>query len=347
MRVAIVTVQVPFTRGGAEAHAVALRTELERRGCRVDIVTIPFKWYPPTRLLDCMLMARLVDVTEVNGQRIDRVIALKFPAYYAEHPHKVGWILHQHRQAYELYGTEHSELHLSAEGRRVTAAIQAWDDALFRDFRRMFANSETVATRLKTYNGVTAEPLYHPPPNHDRLYCGDAGAYILYPGRFDHLKRQHLIVEAMVDAPRALRLVLIGSAEGTYAEKVLRQIAAAGVADRVEVRGPVSEEEKIRLYAGCLAVYNGVFDEDYGYVTLEALMSGKPVITHSDSGGPLEFVTHEANGYVVAPEPEALRACLDRLAARPDLAREMGQQGREMLGDRRISWDYVIERLMA
>ena len=31
-------------------------------------------------------------------------------------------------------------------------------------------------------------------------------------------------------------------------------------------------------------------DEDYGYVTLEAMLAAKPVITCTDSGGPLEFV---------------------------------------------------------
>ena len=347
MRIAILSVQVPFTRGGAEIHAASLRTELDRRGFQTDIITIPFKWYPPPRLLDCMLMARLLDVTEVNGHRIDRVIALKFPAYYASHPHKVGWILHQHRQAYELYGTDHSDLHQTPEGRRVAEAIWAWDSNLFPEFRKIFANSRTVAARLEKYNATVAEPLYHPPAQHERFHCHEFGDYILYPGRFDVLKRQHLIVEAMTGAPKRLRLILIGSHEGAYGQRVLHHIASTGLMDRVAVRGPVSEEEKIRLYAGCLAVYNGVFDEDYGYVTLEAFLSGKPVITHPDSGGPLEFVTHEANGFVVPPEPEQIRDCLERLVSQPHLAREMGHCGRQLLAARHLSWDYVIERLVS
>lgn len=347
MRVAILSVQIPFTRGGAEAHAASLRAELERRGCEADILTIPFKWYPPPRILDGMLMARLLDVTEVDGHRIDRVIALKFPAYYAPHTHKVGWILHQHRQAYELYGTHHSDLHQSIEGRRVAAEIQVWDSTLFREFRQIFANSRTVANRLETYNRTRAEPLYHPPPHHDRFHCGDFGAYVLYPGRFDALKRQHLIVEAMASAPRGLRLVLIGQHDSAYGQSLVRQIMAAGLADRVEVLGLVSEEEKIRLYAGCLAVYNGVYDEDYGYVTLEAFLAGKPVITHTDSGGPLEFVVHGANGYVVSPAPDHISECLHRLAERPSVAREMGCCGNELLVARHISWDHVIERLLS
>jgi hypothetical protein len=182
----------------------------------------------------------------------------------------VGWILHQHRQAYELYGTEHSELHQSAEGRRVTAAIQAWDDALLRDFRRLFANSMTVAARLKTYNGVAAEPLYHPPPNHERLHCGETGRYVLYPGRFDQLKRQHLIVEAMRGGPRTCASCSSGReapAGSRSAGRSSRRAWPIASGPRPRVGGG------IRLYAGCLAVYSGVFDEDYGYVTLEALLS--------------------------------------------------------------------------
>jgi len=121
MKVAIATVQVPFLSGGAELHAASLRRELTLRGIEADIVPIPFKWYPPSRLLDMMLMARLVDLSEVNGRKIDRVITLKFPAYYLEHECKIGWILHQHRQAYDLFETQFGDLHHDAEGRAVAA----------------------------------------------------------------------------------------------------------------------------------------------------------------------------------------------------------------------------------
>ena len=106
MKIAIATVQVPFITGGAEIHARLLHSELVKRGHECDIVTIPFKWYPSETLLNCMLMGRMMDLTEVNGEKMDLVIAMKFPAYYVKHPNKVLWLLHQHRQAYDLWGTE-------------------------------------------------------------------------------------------------------------------------------------------------------------------------------------------------------------------------------------------------
>jgi len=99
MRVAIATVQVPFITGGAEIHARMLQENLVKRGHEAEIVTIPFKWYPEKTLLDGLRMAALVDLTEVNGETIDQVIALKFPMYALRHPRKTVWLLHQHRQA--------------------------------------------------------------------------------------------------------------------------------------------------------------------------------------------------------------------------------------------------------
>ena len=80
MKIVITTVQIPFITGGAEVLASALRDQIRQRGHEAEIVALPFKWYPPKRILGCMLGARLVDLTEVNGTPIDRVIALKFPA---------------------------------------------------------------------------------------------------------------------------------------------------------------------------------------------------------------------------------------------------------------------------
>src|SRR5438270_5136756 len=102
MRVLIATVQVPFVRGGAELLAEGLRDALQRAGHQAEIASIPFKWYPPDRILDAMLAARLVDVTESCGSAIDTVIGLKFPAYYMQHPRKTLWVLHQYRAAYDL-----------------------------------------------------------------------------------------------------------------------------------------------------------------------------------------------------------------------------------------------------
>ncbi len=54
--------------------------------------------------------------------------------------------------------------------------------------------------------------------------------------------------------------------------------------------GRVSEAALTDLYATCRAVYYAPMDEDFGMVPIEALRALKPVVTATDSGGPLDFV---------------------------------------------------------
>ena len=109
-------------------------------------------------------------------------------------------------------------------------------------------------------------------------------------------------------------------------------------------RAQSTGDELIDLYAGALAVVYAPFDEDYGYVTLEAFLCAKPVITATDSGGTLEFVVDGQNGFVCAPEPAAIGAALARLAA--DRALRRGSVRQDCPRARQITWDGVVERLL-
>jgi glycosyltransferase involved in cell wall biosynthesis len=347
VRVGIATVQVPFISGGAEVLAGNLKGELERRGHRAEIISMPFKWYPPAKILDMMAAARLLDLTEVNGERIDKLVTLKFPMYFTDHPDKTGWILHQHRQAYELFGTPYGDLHHDDEGRLVAAEIRRWDEALLPAHRHLYTLSKTVSERLARNVGLASTPLYHPPLGEERYRHEAQEDFILYPGRFDPIKRQHLLVEAMRHAPKSLKLVLIGPWDSHYGRQVAASIETLGLSDRVDLRGPVSEEEKLSLYGRCLAAYNGVFDEDYGYVTLEAFSAEKPVVIHPDAGGPLEFVADGTDSLVVPPDAKALGEAFGWLHAHRARARQMGAAGKRSLAAKNVTWDHVVESLLA
>jgi glycosyltransferase involved in cell wall biosynthesis len=346
MKVAIATVQVPFISGGAEVLAASLLDALRARRVEAEIVSIPFKWYPPARLLDMMLMARLVDLSAVNGQKIDRVITLKFPAYYLEHADKVGWLLHQHRQAYDLFDTPFGDLQHDAEGAAVAETIRQWDRRHLPEHRALYTISRNVTDRLLHYSGIESAVLYHPPALAEHYRTEAAENFILAPGRFDKIKRQHLVIEAFAHLPESVKLVLIGSTSGEYGAAAKAAAERLG-RHRIVIKGVVTEAEKLDLYARCLAVYNGVYDEDYGYVTLEAFLAGKPVLTHPDSGGPLEFVRHEENGLVVDSAPEAIAEAVRLLAAASGRAAAMGGAGRALICRLGIGWDNVVERLLA
>src|SRR5512132_2282246 len=106
MRIAVLRPQVPFARGGAEIFTDELVAELAARGHDADLVSVPFKWYPGTRVLTQAFLWRMLDLDESDGRPIDLVIATKFPSYAVRHQNKVVWLLHQFRQAHDLDRTQ-------------------------------------------------------------------------------------------------------------------------------------------------------------------------------------------------------------------------------------------------
>jgi glycosyltransferase involved in cell wall biosynthesis len=115
----------------------------------------------------------------------------------------------------------------------------------------------------------------------------------------------------------------------------------------VEWLGYVSEEEKRSLFARALGVIFPPMDEDYGYVSLEAMLASKPVITCTDSGGPLEFVRDGETGLIADPTPAALATAMDILWDNQDQAKTLGAAGRAHYDSLEISWPKVVERLLA
>jgi glycosyltransferase involved in cell wall biosynthesis len=347
VKIVVASVQVPFITGGAEIHAGSLRDHLERRGHQAQVVTIPFKWYPGATMRASMDMAAAVDLTQVNGEVIDRVIALKFPMYYLSHPHKIVWLLHQHRQAYDLWDTPHSDLQLMPEGEAIRREIIRRDTEALGSAARLFTNSATVSRRLLKFNGLRAAPLYHPPQGHEQLRCDAYEDFVFFPSRVDPLKRQALLARAAALLNSPIKVVMAGEGSVNAMAEVQGILRSQGLEGRVTLMGRVTRTQLLDLYARCRAVYFGGLDEDYGYVPLEGMLAAKPVIVHTDGGGPLEFIRHDSNGYVVPPEPAPLAAALDALSMQPELARRLGEQGRQDLHALDLNWDHVIDQLLA
>jgi len=348
MNVLIATVQVPFIHGGAEVHAEQLCRALRAAGHQVEIVAIPFKWYPPERIADHILACRLLDLTESCGVGIDRVIGLKFPAYLIPHPNKVLWILHQHRQAYDLWDHPLGYMARFENGAGVRDAIAAADRQWIPEAKTVFANSRNVAMRLKQFCGIDSEPLYHPPQHAEKFYCAADEGYLFYPSRLTTLKRQGLVLQALAQTKNPVRVRFSGSPENpAFAAELINLTHRLEVDQRVEWLGYITEAEKLRNYAHARGVLFPPVDEDYGYITLEAMLAAKPVITCTDSGGALEFVLDRQTGLIAEPDPASLAAAMDDLWENPGRAKRWGEAGRERYLSLGISWPKVIERLLA
>jgi glycosyltransferase involved in cell wall biosynthesis len=342
MRIAVCAPQIPFERGGTEILVEALAEEMRGRDHEVDIIRIPFKWYPGHRPLREALLWRLIDLEDAPGRPIDLVIATKFPSYAIRHPNKIVWLVHQFRQAYELDRGELGQFGEDAFDRAAVRSIQRLDRTMLGEARRLFAISHNVADRLQRSTGLVAEVLLPPPQQLEYRASDGVGTFMLSVGRLDRAKRVDLLLEAAALDP-SLRVVVAG--DGPDRKRLEQLSAQRGLDGRVTFAGRVAENELVDLYAECLAVFYAPIDEDLGLVPYEAFLSEKPVVTTRDAGGPLEVVVDRENGLVCEPAPDAVAEACAWLAANPEQARAWGRSGKRIA--ERTSWDAVLDRLLA
>lgn len=340
MNILIATVQVPFVRGGGELLAEGLKAAIARHGHRVDILTAPFRFSPSNEVEKSMEWWAEQQLSSFCAGSVDRVIYLKFPCYYASHGNAVLWLLHQHRAYYELWN-EKEQVRTDGSVRR--EVVRRDTESLAR-IQRRYTIAKRVSDRLKSFNGLDSTPLYHPPFGERLFFSGESLPYVFSPSRLEPLKRQMLLVEAMALVKGTIGAVIAG--EGGAKAALERRISELDLGDRVKLVGRVSDQDLRAYYARSRCVFFGPFDEDYGYISLEAMLSSKPVITCRDSGGTLEFVNEGINGRVVDPEPAAIAQAIDAYAASPELSQRHGAEGRRIYDDLGISWDHVVKELL-
>lgn len=339
-KIAICHSQVPFFKGGAELLVQSLAIELNKRGYQSEIVSVPFKWYPNNQLIQSMVNWRGIDLSESNGEKIDLVIGTKFPSYGIQHHNKVTWLVHQYRQVYDLLGTKYSQYGSSPEDYSIRELVKRFDHNSLLESKKIYTIADNATNRLRNFNNIQSETLYHPPKHVGSYYSNEIGDYVLSVGRLDKLKRTDFLIEAMAYTNSNMKCVIAG--EGPEKENLKRLVEKLNLKDRVIFLGFVEDKTLLDLYANCLAVYYAPFDEDYGYVTLEAFLSKKPVISRHDSGGVLEFLVKESNGFILE-ETEDIAEKLNFLLDNKHVASSMGNNGYNDI--QHITWDNAIDKL--
>lgn len=343
-RVAVVTSTPLFVEGGHLVMARALVQALREEGHEAELVLTPQNRFG--RQGAAYLAARLTDVGFGHDSRpVDQVISLRYPSYAVSHPNHVVWLNHTMREYYDQWEAFSAPLKWKGrikEGtrRRLIHAADRW--LLTKEARKVFTISRTVSARLKRWGGITSELLYPPPPQ--RAYrCDEYGDYIFAVSRLAPLKRLSLLIEALAH-PEAARIRCIIAGEGEERASLAHAIETRGLSSRVKLVGRVDDRQMLEHLARCRAVCFTPQDEDYGFVTVEAFASRKPVITCTDSGGPAELVVDKVNGRVCAPRPEsvaiALREVIDDAAA----AERFGQAGLAQVSQ--MTWSRAVGRLL-
>jgi len=338
--IAVCNTQTPFTTGGAELLVDTLINYLRKNGHEVVLISIPFSFSPKQFTILSSIVWRMIEIKDITGRIPDLVITTKFPTYLVKHPNKIVWLFHQHRAAYDLYNTPHSDFKDDAESRYYRDLIKKLDDKTLTETNHRFTISRNVTDRLKRFNGIDSETLYVPPLFNLEMRAEDYKDYALSVGRLTKMKRVDLFIRSLQYTDPRIKGIIVG--QGDQEEELKKLASELGLTERIIFKGFVTEEGLIQLYANAFAVVFPPVDEDLGLIAIEAFKSQKPVITCVDSGGPLEFVEDGSSGFVCKPEEKTIAEKLDLLFADKEKCSQFGQVGLEKVKE--ITWNNVIER---
>jgi glycosyltransferase involved in cell wall biosynthesis len=343
-KVIIVTSDVPFVHGGHRIIAENTRDALQNAGCLAEVHYTPQNRFG--RQISAYFINRLTDLNYTeDGSGIDRLISMRFPSYAVKHPDHILWLVHRLREYYDLW--EDFKKQLGIKGKVVETSrrfiIRRLDGHFLKhNVKKIYTISRQVSERLQKWGGFESEVLY-PPVAPVNWHCEEYGGYFLYVSRLMKHKRIDFFVKAAAEMNnKKMKFVIAGS--GPEEAQLKKLITRLKLTNRFEMTGQVDQDELIKLYARARAVVFTPLREEYGFVTLEAFRSDKPVITVSDSGGPTELVRDGQSGYIVPPDPDEIASKLDSLADDPVLARTLGRKGNQLT--QYINWETTVSKLL-
>ncbi|MBI4743354.1 MAG: glycosyltransferase family 4 protein [Actinobacteria bacterium] len=223
---------------------------------------------------------------------------------------------------------------------------RAWNN-----YDRIFSVSEEVRKRIVEANLAVAEKIFIDNPGVDLEFFLPTDVYesfFLVPGRIMWQKNIELAISAFKLLRKQnlraknFRLVIAGTVDVKSQPyyKILKNLVDGN--DGIEFVESPSDQELRKLYQSCYSVLFTALNEDWGLVPVEAMASGKPVIS-VNRGGPLEVVTSEKTGYLVNPEPEEFAKTMNVLLDNPDLVRSMGKAARDHALS--FTWDSFVQKL--
>jgi glycosyltransferase involved in cell wall biosynthesis len=210
---------------------------------------------------------------------------------------------------------------------------------------RVLAISELTRHDLVELYGIPEEKIVVTPLAADPVFSPDGPAengppYALFVGSLEPRKEPTVAIEALaLLGDDELRLVLVGPDKGGRADTE-RAAAELGVADRVELRGHVSQDELAALYRGAQCLVFPSRYEGFGLPVLEAMASGTPVV--ATTAGALPEVAGGAAVLVEERNAPALAGGIERAIADRERLREAGLERA-----RRYSWAETARRTLA
>ena len=320
------------TMGGADRLIDGLANGLCALGAKVEIIRVPGREDNFEQIIENYERTRELELSE-----FDAVISTKAPSYVVQHPRHVAYLVHTIRVFDDMFDTHFESKTPELFEQRKT--IHDLDFDGLSNAQKIFCIGQEVKGRLFRNLGLDSEVIHPPLSTQGYVNLTDDGSFFM-PGRLHPWKRVDLAIRAVKDSDLSVRLNIAGTGESEDELKAL-----AGGDRRIQFLGSISDEDMLHHYGSCRAVLFVPIREDYGYITIEAFASGKPVITCVDSGEPQRIVQNGYSGFVVEPTPDAMLEAIRALSTDAEKAQRFGHTGAESVVDL-TSWDRTCMRLL-
>ncbi|RZD17595.1 MAG: glycosyltransferase [Candidatus Acididesulfobacter diazotrophicus] len=366
---------IPFTVGGAEKFYWGLQEYINKNTAhQCELIKIPVKEDNFWNLIESYYKFYSLDVSY-----FDAVITSKYPAWMMKHDNQHIYMLHCLRGLYDAYNLARLPVDFNSKHPKVKEILNYIKDAgsesdglfqmLFdikkdktisddvygfpgpfikkiinfldrqamKKVKSFSAISKTVAGRKEYFPDNKNINVIYPPSNLTN-FKNESYKYFFTVSRLDEAKRIRMIIEAYLKADVNIPLKIAGTGP------LMQELQELSKDDsRIEFLGFISDEDLINYYANAFAVIFIPYEEDYGLVTVEAMMSEKAVITFEDSGGVKEFVEDGKTGFISKPSIELLKENIEKANENVKLVIEMGQAGKKRVEN--ITWGNTFNSL--
>lgn len=381
MKIAIVGPSpVPYTIGGAENLMWGFCDAINQyTPHQAELIKLPS---PENNFWN--LIQSYYDFYQLDLSYFDLVICTKYPSWMVKHNNCICYMVHTLRGLYDTYHLMNMPEHVKKGNKRIDELLHYMENnqeyekldqffkmlfelknqndvpkeyfafpgpfirkiihyldqvALSRPTVKKFVTmSDTVKKRTDYFPPNVPVSIVYPPSNKKHFKAG-AYQHIFMISRLDGAKRIDMLIRAMKYVESDVKLYIAGTGP---MEQELKKLAQGD--DRIEFLGFVSDAVAEDYYSNSLVIPYFPYDEDYGLITLEAMMHKKPVITTIDAGGPTEFVENNETGYVVKFDERAIAEKIDYFAKNPSEAERMGNAAYERMNG--ITWEYFVNGVL-
>jgi glycosyltransferase involved in cell wall biosynthesis len=161
---------------------------------------------------------------------------------------------------------------------------------------KVIANSKFCASMYSSF-GIRVDDVIYPPIDCQKFRPSTSHPSSDYVLTYFGKETKFSMVEKV--AEKGLKIQAFGSKTPFIPKNLLRH-------PNVTFLGRVSEEELVTLYSNALFTIFPFTHEPFGYIPLESMACGTPVLTY-DTQGPGEYVVNGHTGWLVRTENEFLQ----------------------------------------